>query len=1125
MVHHSLHNDEYIIRQFDFGSWEMQWLSDTTTAPSPYLLFTPTQLEEDLGVFVSEHGTMVNTTVQVKKQDDDLLLSCSCQQPKDQLCEHQQAVLYNITRRESYRIFFDDHLRHEKVSAVAKDYGMEHMKDLMSYFKVSYNDGQVNIIPRTSNLLPVTDESLQQLSSLLLSSSPMPPDTDHTGDVAATRLLVIRQHKYYRHVVAELYTAATTKEGKVKNPLSAVNPLDVIWEKEDPAALKCYTAISRLQNNIDNKQIATVIQNLKAIIRNPDKLPIYYHDAAAAENVTATNIVPIQFSTDEMQVKLSVDKEGEFYAWSGQLHIRDRSYSLYELDIRFGYFMHDAGTFFLVDQLSTLQLIQFFRKRPGRLLIHQSKYQAFRNALLHKIALHTPVEYKHIPPATNDQLRQYGFQQAPERFIYLSDFGPHVMLIPIMRYGDVEVSVRSNQQVYGVDHKGKEFMVKREDAAEKDFISLIVRQHPFFMEQAQEKSIDYFYLHKKRFLDDAWFLDTFERWRQEGIQILGFNELSDNKLSQYKPEVKVQVISGVNWFDTRIDVRYGKKKASLKHLHKAVRDKRRYVQLDDGTIGLLPAEWLERFDAYFKSGDIGPDDLLHTYKINFSSITALYEEEVLSAEVQTEIRAYEEKLSNFDAIPAIPVPAALQTTLRPYQQLGLNWLNFLDDCNFGGCLADDMGLGKTIQIIAFILSQREKVSHNTNLLVVPSSLIFNWQQELQKFAPSIHVHTIYGADRAKNTAVFDQHEVILTTYGTLLADITFLKTYVFNYVFLDESQHIKNPGSQRYKAARLLQSRNKIAITGTPIENNTFDLYAQLSFACPGLLGNKQYFKDIYSSPIDKFKDSRRAKELQTRIKPFVLRRTKQQVATELPEKTEMVLYCEMKQAQQEIYHKHEEEIREMIKTSMADDSTKTPMHILKGLIRLRQICDAPVLVKDEVKTINDSAKLDMLLEQIQSKSPQHKILVFSQFVGMLELVKAALEELCIGYCWLSGKTLQRGKVVNEFQENPEKRVFLISLKAGGTGLNLTAADYVYIIEPWWNPAVEQQAIDRSYRIGQEKHVVAVRLICPDTIEEKIVKLQTSKKDLADDLIQTDSALLATLNKAALLSLLQHDPH
>jgi SNF2 family DNA or RNA helicase len=279
---------------------------------------------------------------------------------------------------------------------------------------------------------------------------------------------------------------------------------------------------------------------------------------------------------------------------------------------------------------------------------------------------------------------------------------------------------------------------------------------------------------------------------------------------------------------------------------------------------------------------------------------------VIDDEVKNEIHTYQKKLSDFESISEVPVSPDLKGTLRPYQQQGLNWLNFLDDLNFGGCLADDMGLGKTLQIIAFILSQRNKVSHNTNLLVVPTSLIFNWQMEVQKFAPSIKVHTIYGADRIKNTEEFHNYEIILTSYGTLLPDVNFLKAYQFNYIFLDESQNIKNPDSQRYKAVRLLKARNRIVLTGTPIENNTFDLYGQLSFACPGLLGSKQYFKDIYAVPIDKFKSNKRAEELQNKIKPFILRRTKQQVAAELPEKTEMLLYCPMQDQQQKIYDAYE---------------------------------------------------------------------------------------------------------------------------------------------------------------------------------------------------------------------------
>jgi SNF2 family DNA or RNA helicase len=514
------------------------------------------------------------------------------------------------------------------------------------------------------------------------------------------------------------------------------------------------------------------------------------------------------------------------------------------------------------------------------------------------------------------------------------------------------------------------------------------------------------------------------------------------------------------------------------------------------------------------------DDALHIPKTNFATLNQLFDDELLDDEVKHEIQTYQKRLSDFESIKEVTVSPDLLGTLRPYQQQGLNWLNFLDDLNFGGCLADDMGLGKTLQIIAFILSQREKVTHNTNLLVVPTSLIFNWQMEVKKFAPSIRVHTIYGADRIKNTEEFNNYEIVLTSYGTLLADVNFLKNYHFNYIFLDESQNIKNPDSQRYKSVRLLKARNRITITGTPIENNTFDLYGQLSFACPGLLGTKQYFKDIYAVPIDKFKSNKRAIELQNKIKPFILRRTKQQVAEELPEKTEMILYCEMQQQQRGIYDAYEKEFRDYISATTDDLLKKSPMNVLKGLTRLRQICDSPLLLSGEKPPGNESAKIDMLIEQIESKSPRHKILVFSQFVSMLELIKKEFTARDIKFSWLTGSSRNREAIVNEFQNNADIRVFLISMKAGGTGLNLTEADYVYLIDPWWNPAVENQAIDRSHRIGQHKNVVAVRLICPGTVEEKIMEMQASKKELFRDLIKTDNAVLQSLSKTDLLGVL-----
>jgi SNF2 family DNA or RNA helicase len=763
-------------------------------------------------------------------------------------------------------------------------------------------------------------------------------------------------------------------------------------------------------------------------------------------------------------------------------------------------------------------LLIFLKNRPENISVHASRYQEFKAQLLNRLDGKLKVDYQYIKTATELQLKQQGLNEVTERIIYLSDFGQHVMLNPVIRYGDAEVAIRSKKLIYGVDKKGEEYKVQRVEEDETTFTALLIRQHTEFEEQVVN-DLDYFYLHKRHFLQEDWFLKTFNEWQEQGITVLGFNEIEGNKLNPNKIRITIKVLSGINWFNTVIDVRFGKKKATLKQVQRAVKNKSKYIQLDDGSQGILPAEWLDKFTGYFNSGEIIDDENLRTPKINFSEIEMLYEQQMLDDAVKNEISYYRERMNDFESISEVALPPELNGTLREYQKQGLNWLNFLDDFNFGGCLADDMGLGKTMQIIAFILLQRSKTIHNVNLLVVPTSLIFNWQAEVAKFAPSIKIHTIYGAGRVKSVKDFKHYEIIITSYGTLLADIVFLKDYEFNYVFLDESQYIKNPESQRYRSVKLLKARNKIVITGTPIENNTFDLYGQLSFACPGLLGSKQYFRDVYLAPIDQFNNKKRAQELQNKIKPFVLRRTKHEVAKELPDKTEMVLYCEMGEEQRSIYNAYEKEFREYISATTNDDLRKSPMNLLKGLTRLRQICDSPMLLKGDKLPGEQSAKIDMLMDEIKGKMGQHKILVFSQFVSMLDLIRTELVSSKIDFAYLTGSTRNRERVVNEFQTNNDVRVFLISLKAGGTGLNLTEADYVYLVDPWWNPAVENQAIDRSHRIGQNKHIVAVRLICPDTVEEKMMRVQETKKELFKDLISNNNSFISSLSKQELLGL------
>ncbi|HWK99706.1 MAG TPA: DEAD/DEAH box helicase, partial [Parapedobacter sp.] len=539
-----------------------------------------------------------------------------------------------------------------------------------------------------------------------------------------------------------------------------------------------------------------------------------------------------------------------------------------------------------------------------------------------------------------------------------------------------------------------------------------------------------------------------------------------------------------------------------------------------GTRCILPQEWIDKFADYFQAGEVTDDETIRFAKTNFETVEALFDESALDAAATTEIAEMRKRVADFEALPDVPAPQGIAIKLRPYQQQGLNWLSFLDTFRFGGILADEMGLGKTVQVIAFMQSQREKGRRGTDLVIVPATLIFNWERELATIAPSLKVLTLYGPNRVKTIASFGRYDVVLTSYASSLSDIRFLKKFTFNYIYLDESQNIKNPESQRCKTVKLLHAHNRIAISGTPLENSSFDLYGQLSFTCPGLLGDKRYFRDVYGKPIDQFKNQKRRKELRQKIQPFILRRTKDEVAAELPEKVCRVLYSEMGDKQRQVYDAYEKEFRDFICALSGDKLDKSPMHVLRGLTRLRQICNSPALLPDGMLNTAVSAKIELLKEQVSDKAPHHKIVIFSQFVSMLHLVGAMLTEIGVPYVSLTGGTRRRGNVVRAFQEDPSVRVFLISLKAGGVGMNLTAAEVVYLVDPWWNPAAENQAIDRVHRIGQDKKVVAYRLVTPNTVEEKVLALQATKSALADGLLDDGASFLQTLDREKLLSLL-----
>jgi len=363
---------------------------------------------------------------------------------------------------------------------------------------------------------------------------------------------------------------------------------------------------------------------------------------------------------------------------------------------------------------------------------------------------------------------------------------------------------------------------------------------------------------------------------------------------------------------------------------------------------------------------------------------------------------------------------------------------------------------------------------------------------------------------------FDEVNVIITTYGTLRSDIKMLVEIPFDYVVLDESQAIKNPGSKVAKAASLLKAKHKLCLSGTPLQNNTFDIYAQMNFLNPGMLGSIDFFKQEFAIPIDKFGEQDRKDHLRKLLYPFILRRTKEQVAKDLPDKTETILFCEMEKEQRDIYDAYRNDYRDKILGTIESQGIqKSQLTILQGLMKLRQICDSPSILNETEKFPNHSIKLDELAREITENISDHKALVFSQFLGMLALIKGKLKELEVDFEYFDGSTSapDREKAIQHFQQDDNCRVFLISLKAGGVGLNLTAADYVYIVDPWWNPAVEQQAIDRTHRIGQTKNIFAYRMICKDTIEDKILQLQEKKRVLAKELIADDEGFVKSLSR------------
>jgi non-specific serine/threonine protein kinase len=854
--------------------------------------------------------------------------------------------------------------------------------------------------------------------------------------------------------------------------------------------LSCGTSSSLQESSFD-----TLIPLLKTC-------PVFVNDGS---NPLAR---PLTITDAEAAAEVVTEQTGEGMRLTLWLTLEDRRFQLNPVDTRLlgrksGWMLH-GDVVFRID--GSTALLDVFLRYP-EIIIPAEEIEEFSAKYLTPLADRVALSgtFATAGEVRAEPVRRVYLREEDGLFLAELRFGYAEYELPYMSYLPDASLVRQNGGTALV-------RVHRAPLVERDAWKAL---STFGLKRGEEPGS---FVLRKSVSEVDFLLHQVPRLAETGFEVYGEEALTSARVNRSRPTISFAVSSGIDWFDVQAVVHFGELEVSLRELRSALHRRERFVKLADGTIGAIPEDWMARYRRLLDLGEPSGEKL----RLSAAQITAI--DALLDGADGVRVdEQYEERrrrLRDFSSIEHRDPPRGLTGELRNYQQAGYEWLHFLHDYGFGGCLADDMGTGKTIQALALLQSLRESGhAAAADLVVVPRSLIFNWQREAERFAPGLRVLTHADGDRDQSLQSFTEHDVVLTTYGVLLRDIEQFRQYAFHYVILDESQAVKNPLSRSARAVRLLCGDHRLVLTGTPVENNAIELWSQFAFLNPGLLGSLEYFRQEFASPIERDGSTEAAQALRRLVFPFILRRTKEQVASELPPRTERTLYCEMEPPQQHAYTHMRDRYRALLLGLIDEEGMDNArMKILEGLLRLRQICNHPQLV--DADFTGASAKFDELLELMETlRAEGHKALIFSQFTRMLKIVREALDARGIPYEYLDGQTKNRQARVDAFQQQPETPFFLISLKAGGVGLNLTAADYVIHIDPWWNPAVEMQASDRAHRIGQEKPVFIYRLIVKDSVEEKILLLQERKRELVRQLIHTDGGLFKSLTRTDVLDL------
>lgn len=1034
------------------------------------------------------------------KPSDEIKLTCTCLKYNN--CEHKLAFLNHIKEHYGFDYFSPNYLAILKAE-ILKEKGLDGKVDFDEVFELEIDEEGVHTTEKIKNLFthpnlifnPNQTEERKNLYHPKLTKDEVQFGLGFCIESVSNKIASIYP----------FYGKLNKQKTEISSKIQAIDDRDVadamqlISPEESrllPLAIRVSEAFEKATfSSPSMEELGYFVQLFRQFTKEFSSYKIYLFQNK--HNFVKKYLQEITIVDAPIFPILKIKTNGKFHQLDFKVKIAEKTYLLNSSKLSISALgILVENQLHLVANPETLHALIRFNE-IAQINIFNEGIQHLKDEIITPYSRIFDVQYKELKEKTTKKKNLQPIKQ-----VYLSEAeeGEYIVFQPIVKYGERQVSPGNFEKIW-LDEK-KFIGLKRDDLFELEFLDVMQDLHPNF-----EAKTDYFFIKTEEALVSFWIMDAIEQLKKADVQVFGLAELKGIKYNLNKPSFSVGFSSGTDWFDMAIDIEFGDQKVDLKKLQKSIVKNSNYVELSDGSLGILPQQWIEKYKKYFKLGQIKKDKI-EISNFQFNIIDELYEELESSPDFLKELNEKKKRLSNLKQLSIVKPSKNLDAELRSYQKEGLSWMVFLHENQLGGCLADDMGLGKTIQSIAFLQHLKDNAkgkSTKPSLIVAPTSLMFNWVSELKKFAPQLKHLLFFGGNRNELKSDFAEVDVILTTYGSLVKDVEFHKTQEYNYVILDESQAIKNPQSQRFKAVRLLKCNNRLALTGTPIENNTFDLYSQFNFLNPGIFGSVKHFRTTFSEAIDKDQDEETSALLAKMINPFILRRTKDQVATELPSKTEAIIYCEMGKKQRKVYEDFKQHFREKLQEQIESEGVnRSQMYILQGLTKLRQICNSTALADKEKDYGNYSAKLDELTRHLKEKVNKHKVLVFSQFVGMLQLVKERLIEEEINFEYLDGQTRNREEKVNNFQQNKDIRVFLISLKAGGTGLNLTEADYVYLIDPWWNPAVESQAIDRCYRIGQDKKVMAYRMICKDSIEEKITALQDKKKTVASEVIRTD---------------------